>query len=567
MKHHGILKLLFLAAGCAGALSAQAEKKDYLAEIQKHERNRNRPDAIAECRRALEDKTLDAGHHYRIALHMASNATIAKDYELAAQALELAAHLPSDNRRQENAIRLDAFRRSSREHRYPVSLKIGLSLLDQADHLTGKQRAEFYPLLIWTAAKTNSPQALARIAKAKSLPEENTLELRIIRELAAAPSGSAPKTIGALPEFSRLSPEVRHALLQRAASALLLLNHADAAEAVLAEARKLETPFRRNSCTVKAQEPAPPGAGGWILSDAWTLGGSGNFIPYDQAAEATLAADATAERLTGKKKNLDFYLKNTRFHLRYDSEGVHLFLVSGENDLEKYRSLNTGAGSLEIFLSPGMEREDYYQFIISLPDNRIDCYEKGSFSRHYRDIRKFMKSETLCRDGKMGTYVFLPWIFFYDVLPFDTNSSWRFGVIRWTPAGGITWGGRVHELGRMGKLVWEEPDPVLKRKIREKIAEHGIAKYSRDKGRLLEFWNDPDMGDRDFARTLLAPAFRKLDEAIAAYRSGKMTPEAFAETTLPDLMETDFLAEELRGSHLMNKFTGNSGKSSSEQGE
>ena len=47
MKHHGILKLLFLAAGCAGALSAQAGKTDYLAEIQKHERNRNRPDAIA----------------------------------------------------------------------------------------------------------------------------------------------------------------------------------------------------------------------------------------------------------------------------------------------------------------------------------------------------------------------------------------------------------------------------------------------------------------------------------------------------------------------------------------
>ena len=178
-----------------------------------------------------------------------------------------------------------------------------------------------------------------------------------------------------------------------------------------------------------------------------------------------------------------------------------------------------------------------------------------------------MKSETLCRDGKMGTYVFLPWIFFYDVLPFDTNSSWRLGIIRWTPAGGITWGGRVHELGRMGELVWEKPDPVLERKIREKIAEHGIAKYNRDKGRLLEFWNDPDMGDRDFARALLSPAFRNLDGSIAAYRSGKMTPEQFAAATLPDLMETDFLAEELRGCYLMNKFTGNSGKSCSEQGE
>ena len=75
------------------------------------------------------------------------------------------------------------------------------------------------------------------------------------------------------------------------------------------------------------------------------------------------------------------------------------------------------------------------------------------------------------------------------------------------------------------------------------------------------------MGDRNFARNILAPAFRKLDEGIAAYRSGKMTPEEFAKTTLPDLMETDLLAEELRGSHLMNKFTGNSGNPSSEQGE
>lgn len=148
--------------------------------------------------------------------------------------------------------------------------------------------------------------------------------------------------------------------------------------------------------------------------------------------------------------------------------------------------------------------------------------------------------------------MFLPWTFFYDVLPFDTKSNWRFNVIRWTPAGGITWGGRVHELGRMGELVWEK-NPVLEQKIRGRIAEYAVAVYQREKSRLLEHWSDPELGDPDFCEASLKKAFQKLDAAIAAYRSGTYSASEFARDILPDLMEADYLAQELRKEYLSQK--------------
>lgn len=291
-----------------------------------------------------------------------------------------------------------------------------------------------------------------------------------------------------------------------------------------------------------------------MLSDAWNRGGAGEFIPYNRAAQAELVADATAERLEAKNKNLDFYLKNTRFHWLCDTEGLHLFIVSGENELDKYRVLNSGAGALEIFISPGMERDNYYQFIIGPPGNRIDFYDKNSIHRSCRKISDRLKSETISRDNKMGTYVFIPWYFFYDRLPFDTGSNWRFNVIRWTPAGGISWGGRVHELGRMGELAWSESNPAVEQAVRERIAEYGIARYRKDRERLLEHWNDPELGDPEFCAGKLVPAFGKLDAAVAGYRPGDLSAASgFYRDVLPDLMSADYVAQELRKQYLSDK--------------
>lgn len=333
--------------------------------------------------------------------------------------------------------------------------------------------------------------------------------------------------------------------LYRAAADQLNRGEDAKAETTVAAAKRQEVPFQRNRMTVKAMSQTPPGAGGWICSEAWQTGGARAFKPYDQAAQALLIADATAERLPVAAKSLKPYLESTAIHAAYDIDGLHFFIVSGEPELDQYRLLNTGAGALECFLSPGMEKVGYYQWIIDLPDNKVATYDKDSLHRAWRDLPAAMKSETLCRDGKMGTYLFLPWELFYDLLPFDTGSDWRFNVIRWTPAGGITWGGRVHELGRMGKLAFER-NAELESAIRARLDRQAVARYQRTRKQLDDQWQDPELGDPVFYRAALAPAFARLDKAIEDGNIAEVRS---------DLMETEFLAQELRRDYLQKQLT------------
>ena len=157
----------------------------------------------------------------------------------------------------------------------------------------------------------------------------------------------------------------------------------------------------------------------------------------------------------------------------------------------------------------------------------------------------------------MGVYVFIPWDYCHDDLPFDTGKNWRFNLIRWTPAGGISWGGRVHEPGRMGNLVWDKPAPELLQKIRSRLAVRAIAKYQRIKADRLQFWQDELLGDPAFAKECLEPAFASLDKAVADYQAGTLKPEEFAAKYQPDLMEADYLVQELRKAFLEKKFLQN----------
>ncbi len=305
--------------------------------------------------------------------------------------------------------------------------------------------------------------------------------------------------------------------------------------------------FQRKRYPMKSVELAPPGAGGWIMSEAWTKGGASDFTMYSRKEQENMINDAVLERQSLKNKKLAPYFESTRFNICYDTEGIHFFFVCGEAELEKYRTLNSGAGGLEIFISPGMEKKWYHQFYINLPSGEIKYY----FTiRSYRPISDYAKTETICRDGKIGSYLFLPWVYFYDILPFDTKENWRFNVIRWTPAGGITWSGRAHELARMGELVWDEKNPEMEKKIRARIAAYAVAKYQADAKRLREAWEDPDLGDPDFAQKVLGPKLKSLDEKIAKGQSEKSD---LPRELIADLMEIDYRVQDLRKDYLTQK--------------
>ncbi len=424
----------------------------------------------------------------------------------------------------------------------------GMSLLKYADSLNEKTKTNLFSRLTWLVCKSKNKAALDALSLRQDLPEEMAFELALLQKLRTAKADQVAEMFNAFPRWKTIAPAVQLETLNRLATYLLLLNHDASAQKVLELAEKMKVPFQRKRIFMKSVEVAPPGAGGWIMSEAWQSGGAQDFTPYSRQAQANIVWDAVIERQEIKNANIAPYLNDTRFHFLYDEEGLHLFVVCGEKELEKYRLQNSGAGALEIFISPGMEKKWYHQFYIDLPSGEIKYF----FAiRSYRPISDYAKSETICRDGKMGTYLFIPWVYFYDVLPFETGENWRFNVVRWTPAGGITWSGRTHELTRMGELVWGEKNPALERKIRQRIADYAVAKYQKAAKDLRERWNDPELGDPAFGEKVLAGALKKWDDAIANAQAEK---KDLSRELVAELMEIDLCVQGLRKEYLTKKF-------------
>lgn len=435
-----------------------------------------------------------------------------------------------------------------------VALRNGLDALPQSEKLAPEKRKEFLRKLVWLGCRTENIPALEKLAAWKTLPPELGMEIALVFRLKPLEPARISEELRRSEELSKLSPAMKFAVLRGVANDLLLLNLSESARTVWAETERLKVPFKRNSLEVVWVSEAPQDAGSFRAGPYANGKGADAFIPYDLAAQSELTADATVERLESANKNLDFYLKQTSFLILADSRGLSLYVRCGENELEKYRAAGSGAGALEIFFSPGMETENYYQMIVSLPENKVDFYPKGSFNRDYRQMDGVIDTRTVCLGNEMVTRVFIPWSFFYNVLPWDTGKNWRFNVIRWTPAGGITWGGRVHELGRMGEVVWGKIPPEIREQARAFLVNQAAAKFEADSKRLSESWNDPELGDPAFFRASLEPAFKKLADSLQAYRSGKLDDKAFRGEVLPDLLNCDLLAQELRAAYLKKTF-------------
>ncbi len=445
---------------------------------------------------------------------------------------------------------LATLRKSMAAYNYADALREGMTSLSAVEKLSPEKRLEFFRKLVWLGCKTENMQTLEKLAACKTLPPEVGLELPLLFRLKKLDSAGIRDELRRSEELPKLAPSARYAVLRGVANDLLLLNLSESARIVWEEAERLKSPFKRNTLEVAWVPEAPPDAGSFRFGPLGNRKGADAFIPYDLAAQAELTADATVERLAAGNKNLEFYLKHTSFLFLADPRGLYLYVRCEEPELEKCRAAGFGAGALEIFFSPGMETEDYYQMILNLPGGKVDFYPKGSFNRHYRKMEGAVDVRTVCVGKEMVTGVFIPWSFFYDVLPWNTGKNWRFNVIRWTPAGGITWGGRVHELGRMGELVWGKIPPEIVDQARKFLADQAAAKFESDSKRLSENWNDPELGDPVFFRTSLEPAFKKLADSLQAFRSGKRTDESFRKEILPDLMNCDLLTQELRADYL-----------------
>ncbi len=359
-----------------------------------------------------------------------------------------------------------------------------------------------------------------------------------------------------------LTPAKEYAALNKAAGLMISLGYDKIAQDMISLADILYKPENKiYNC--RYVENAPPGAGGWFMSEI--IKGKekreSRFSDYNRKSAAMLFADITAGRSTasGKKKLRDYYLQNTAFYMVYNDKGWHIFFLSGEKNIENILADGKSAGALEVFFTPGLNGESYYQWISNLPDGKTSIYDWNSPHRGYRYLKDYLKTETVVSKKRIGTYVFIPWEALYDKLPLD-GKAWKFSMIRWSPGGGFTWGGRVHETGQWGHIQWQKPSREQNIRIKKNIVRRAWAEYNKTKKKLFSFWTDKELGDPDFYNKDLKPVVVRLDQPKGLMdKPDKLTGEQINELFkkyVHDWMEFDFIVAELRREYLENKLIG-----------
>jgi hypothetical protein len=258
---------------------------------------------------------------------------------------------------------------------------------------------------------------------------------------------------------------------------------------------------------------------------------------------------------TEKEKEKAYYFDSTAFYMVYDPYGWHIFVLCGEENTDAVR-LDGGRGStLEMSFVPGTGDEAYRQWIINQVEDDCKVFDWNSDHRDYRSIRGFIQTETVVRGNDWGTYIFLPWEALYDRLPFDTGEDWLFEVIRWSPAGGLSWsGGRVHETGKWGTVKWQAPSRAALLRIKHNLVRKAWSTYRGMRNDAVWHWRDSRIGDRAFYDACLAPEIGRLDKhGEALQHPEKLSPadvgRLFVEA-VPAWMEFDYVVTDLRAEYL-----------------
>lgn len=308
----------------------------------------------------------------------------------------------------------------------------------------------------------------------------------------------------------------------------------------------------QNNYTVQFEKNIPYGVFAWSQSERVRkgIGQESRFGDYNNAG--SLADDANVNRDVNKEAEA----RKTSFWQAYDEKGWYIYIEAEEPLIDDLLDnvidpKSTARKELyEIYFTPGLERVPYYQILTTPFAGSPHFVDWGMPSKNYRSLKDFAKVESLPLKGGFGTFVFIPWEALYEFLPLD-GAEWRFTIIRWMPfgkAGGVTWGGQVHETGRFGIVRFAKPTAEQKAALERRMLRYGWFKFQADSKELAKHWNDPKIGDPEFYEKQVRPAAERIFSAAPSPReiSGGMA-------MLKNLMEFPYTVSSLREQYLLDK--------------
>lgn len=307
---------------------------------------------------------------------------------------------------------------------------------------------------------------------------------------------------------------------------------------------------------------APSDIGGWLasplLKDA--RGKAALDRPYGDNISFLVETDSamTGREAAAQSDTMDDDSR-TDFHIACDREGLHLFFKAHDTQVAQVVTGTVRGGGFEMYLAPG-NHQAYYTLLTTLPkgDFKPDMFLTSYPNRQHRTPTAesgTFRSQTRPIDNAIATYLFFAWETFYDKLPV-TGTRWQFDAIRWTRAGGFSFGGSksVHNRSSWGDIVFADMTDEHLAAIKRAIIPRAIAKYRQAKQvtRPVGNWADPDLGDVTFHEQVVAPLLKRLDEFVI--RAGKgMTDDDVRdifEHAVPGWMELDHHVAAARARYL-----------------
>ncbi len=356
-------------------------------------------------------------------------------------------------------------------------------------------------------------------------------------------------------EAESLSVEQRVEALDAAGKFFMRLRDYAVVRRLLDAAWAFQPPPLCNTLACRFVERAPSDVSAWLRSDLFQRpdNRSDRFIPYNQAAARLLVHDV------GQAARDDVVVADevpkgaeTTLSMAADAAGWHVFVQCNDPAVDQVIAGLLGGGKLEMFFRPG-ERGAYYQWFVSLPH----AAEPGPITwdsphRHYRRMDNYARVQTADTGTGFGVYLFFPWEMLYDRLP-QNGDRWPFSLQRWSRLGSTTWGGKVHELNRFGRIVWQDLTPEVEQAIRRSLVLRAWGRYRDARNRLVRHWRDEVMGDPAFYEQALASEVERLDDAgkgIDGDLAGADIDRLF-DAFVPEWMEFEYRVAELRTAWLM----------------
>lgn len=323
---------------------------------------------------------------------------------------------------------------------------------------------------------------------------------------------------GKAPTWSA-DPEAAMKEIDVAGSFMLLLNDEAKVRELAATRAALVKPRARKTYPVRYSSHALAGLGDWANATARAepqpldraFGGNLDFLVTDITSGNRGAGIGTDARTNAAPVTLQVLCDRRGLHFRFDEPNADAAEVEG---------LARAGGSYECYLAPGAGTP-YVSFVADQASGRLDVFNTTYDTFGIRAVPargpRACRTEVAFGDGRITTYVFVPWDSYAALVPKD-GDEWEFESIFWSTRGGACWNGTesIHGRSTWGRLRFVLPEEaraaIVRRQLFAAKKAYAREKVTWDSGEgVIDHWLDDDLGDPGFASAHVKPLVEALD--------------------------------------------------------